>query len=250
MSEPVKSRRPWTPEEDALIREHYPMEAYKLLVLLPDRSQNAIRRHAEKLGLSKELLWACPLGIQAAQSPSQCRKITAFRDIPKFTRDGSYAVDYPIDRLVKWIEEEQETAGLQLNPDFQRGHVWTVSQQIAYMEFLLRGGKTGRVLYFNCPSWHRPVPDGAYNDYVCVDGLQRITAITRFIHNEIPAFGSYYSEFTDSPRVIEDTMRVNINDLKSKREVLQWYIDMNAGGTPHTPAEIARVQQLLQESED
>ena len=32
--------------------------------------------------------------------------------------------------------------GLQFNPDFQRGHVWTEGQQIAFMEFLLKGGKT------------------------------------------------------------------------------------------------------------
>lgn len=173
-------------------------------------------------------------------------KITQFRDIPKFTRSGSYEVDYPIHSLVKWIEEEQREMGLQLNPDFQRGHVWTEEQQIEYVKFILRGGKTGRIFYFNFPSWHREVPKGAYNDYVCVDGLQRITALTRFIRNEIPVFGSYYKEYTDSPRMVEDTLRVNINDLKTKKEVLQWYIDMNAGGTPHTKAEIERVQMMME----
>ena len=113
-------------------------------------------------------------------------KITRFSNIPKFTRDGSYAVDYPFHSLVKWIEREQAEEGLQLNPDFQRGHVWTETQQIAYVEFMLRGGKTGRTLYFNCPSWNHPVPEGDYNEFVCVDGLQRITAITRFVHSQLP----------------------------------------------------------------
>lgn len=27
-------------------------------------------------------------------------------------------------------------------------------------------------------------------------------------------------------------MYLNINDLKTRKEVLQWYIDMNFGGTP------------------
>lgn len=174
-------------------------------------------------------------------------KITRFRDIPQFTQDGRYAVDYPFHSLIKWVEEQQEEMGLQLEPDFQRGHVWTEKQQLAYVEFILRGGKTGRVLYFNFPSWHYSVADGAYNDFVCVDGLQRITALARFVHNEIPVFGSYYNEFTDSPRIMADTMRVNINDLKTKKEVLQWYIDMNAGGTPHTPDEIERVRNLMRE---
>lgn len=174
-------------------------------------------------------------------------KITRFQDIPRFTKEAGYQVDYPIVHLINWLEEEIQDFHLQLNPDFQRGHVWTKSQQIAYVEFLLRGGKTGRDLYFNNPSWHHAVPPGAYNDYVCVDGLQRITAISRFVHNEIKVFGSYFKEYTDSPRIIQDTLRVHINDLPTRRQVLQWYIDMNAGGTPHTRKEIERVRAMLEE---
>ena len=104
-----------------------------------------------------------------------------FRDIPQFTRVGSYQVNMRLDWFVKWIKENQEECGLEMNPDFQRGHVWTEQQQIAYIEFLLRGGKSGRVLYFNCPCWSLGDRD---EDFVCVDGLQRSTAIIRFINNE------------------------------------------------------------------
>ena len=41
-------------------------------------------------------------------------------------------------------------------------------------------------------------------------------------------------------------MLVNVNDLQTKREVLQWYIEMNSGGTPHTEAEIERVKKLME----
>lgn len=177
-------------------------------------------------------------------------KITRFQDIPKFTDVGHYAVDYPFHSLVAYLEREVQESGLQLNPEFQRGHVWTKKQQVAYMEFLLRGGRTGRDLYFNNPSWHHEVPPGHYNDFVCVDGLQRITAVSRFVHNEIKVFGSYFKEFTDSPRIITDTMRIHINDLKTYREVLTWYIEMNTGGTPHAKREIDRVKLLLQEETD
>lgn len=172
-----------------------------------------------------------------------------FRDIPAFTRSGSYQIDCGLSFLVEWIQREIDEMGLQLMPDFQRGHVWTEEQQIAFLEYFLRGGRSGTILYFNCPSWNCQVEDGAYNDYVCVDGLQRIRAIQRFIGNEIKVFGSYYSEYED--RLGERyTMKVNVNDLKSKAEVLQWYIDMNAGGTPHTDEEIERVRGLLKKERD
>lgn len=172
-------------------------------------------------------------------------KYTSFRKIPKFTRVGSYAVDMPLDKIPKWVSIEQEELGLDLNPGFQRGHVWTRKQQTAYMEFLLRGGRTGRDLYFNYPSIHICVPEGDYNAYVCVDGLQRITAIQKFFCNELKVFGSYFSEYTDSIRISTDTVRIHINDLKTEREVLNWYLEMNTGGTPHSKAEIARVKAIL-----
>lgn len=173
-------------------------------------------------------------------------KITRFKDIPQFTREGNYQVDMDIRRIPEWIKNEQREMNLQLNPGFQRGHVWTEEQQIAWLEFFLKGGKSGNIVYFNCPSWHHSVKDGDYDEYVCVDGLQRITSICRFINNEIKVFGSYYNEYEDPRIVSRHTLKFNVNDLKTEKEVLQWYIDMNAGGTPHTNEEIERVKQMIE----
>ena len=177
-------------------------------------------------------------------------KITSFNDIPRFTKSGSYHVDIPLNFLERYIKEMQEDMNLQLTPVFQRGHVWTKEQQIAYIEFFLRGGKTSRTVYFNCPSWQRVKSNTQYNDFVCVDGLQRLTALLGFLHNEIPAFGSYYEEFTDKPNILDHSLSVNINDLQTEEEVLTWYIEMNTGGTPHTKEEIDRVKKILEEKRE
>ena len=176
-------------------------------------------------------------------------KITRFRDIPKYTRDGSWQADFDFATLIDFIDEHIENYGLQLNPDFQRGHVWTEEQQIKWLEFFLRGGRTSRIIYLNKPDWHSKVPDDAYNDFVCVDGLQRLTAIRRFVDGEIPVFGSYIHEFEDKMSLVRDSIKVNINDLKSEKEVLQWYVDMNAGGIPHTNEEIEKVRKMISELE-
>lgn len=169
-------------------------------------------------------------------------KITAFKNVPQFIRHGSYEVDVSPESLVSTMEDFVKE-GLDLDPDFQRGHVWNDKQRIAFIEFFLRGGKTGRVIYLNNPDWHF-ANEQEYHDFVIVDGKQRLEAWRKFIHNEIKVFGSYYREYTDSIRLV-NTMKVHVNDLRTKADVLQWYIDFNSGGVVHSDKEIARVKRLL-----
>lgn len=172
-----------------------------------------------------------------------------FAEIPQYINSGSWECNYSFASLVKTIEAWSNgidtDVKLEMNPDFQRGNVWTEKQQIAFIEAILRGGaKNARVIYLNNPNWHH-CNDKAYQDFVCVDGLQRYTTIKRFINNEIKAFGYYYNQFEDKLRGKHD-MRLNVNDLPTKKDVLEWYIEMNAGGTVHTEAEIEKVKTLLE----
>lgn len=66
------------------------------------------------------------------------------------------------------------------------------------------------------------------------------------MNNEIKVFGSYYKEFDDKLSFDVDLI-FNINNLKTEKEVLQWYVDMNSGGTPHTNEEIERVEKMIHE---
>ena len=164
-------------------------------------------------------------------------------EIPRFTSCRNYGVEWSLFRyFCEYIDHETE-AGLVLNPDFQRGHVWTEEQQTAYIEYLLMGGLSGRTVYLNAKDIGSPSLKA--QDYVCVDGLQRITAIQRFYRDEIPAFGHRYSQFEGKLNSIKLTIRVVLNDLQTREEVLQWYLELNTTGVPHSKEELDRVKALL-----
>lgn len=55
-----------------------------------------------------------------------------YEDIPKFPV-SNYKTSVPLDSLESELERFV-SRGLDMNPDFQRGHVWTREQQIAFME--------------------------------------------------------------------------------------------------------------------
>lgn len=186
------------------------------------------------------------------RNPAQ--KPMKFSDIPQRIVGGTYQCDMPLEDLDAWLtrREQDPYYQLQLNPDFQRGHVWTKAQQSAYLEYFLTGGKSGLTIYFNKPSWQSAGEEPrAYDDFVCVDGLQRLTALREFVRGETPAFGQLLPEFGQTLRQARnsDSLVFNINNLQTRAEVLNWYLQMNAGGTPHTGTEIARVRALLEQEQ-
>ena len=170
-------------------------------------------------------------------------------DIKRFTSEGSYGADYPISAIPRAIKYFQKDFNLQLNPDFQRGHVWTRKQEIAFMEFIFRGGKTARTIYFNHPGWNDM--EFSQHEFVCVDGLQRLITILKFMDNKVPVFGgNYLKDIEDFSKFdIRYTMRFNINNLKTRKEVLQWYLEFNTGGTVHSQKEIDRVKELIRKED-
>ncbi len=165
-----------------------------------------------------------------------------FQEVRTMPR-GKYRVDIDWKYLGKWLSGEVTDLNLDLDPDFQRGHVWTEDQQSGYIEYILKGGTSGKELYFNHPNWM----GNWEGEFVIVDGKQRMEAVLKFMRNELKAFGLYYNEFDGPLDAMACTFHVNIASVKTREEVLQWYLDFNAGGTPHSQEEISKVRGMIQD---
>lgn len=170
-----------------------------------------------------------------------------WQDIPQFP-NIHYRVDVPWMFVERNLDTFVNEHGLDLNPDFQRGHVWTEQQQIDYVEFMLRQPQSGREIFFN----HRGWMTSFEGDFVLVDGLQRITAARKFLNNELPAYGHLLKDIggfknkRDQVVIPSDvSFSFQIAKLKTRADVLRWYLDFNSGGTPHAKEEIDRVRELL-----
>ncbi len=149
--------------------------------------------------------------------------------------------DVSIGSFQKQINDFIVKDNLDLCPDFQRGRVWTENQKTAFCEFLFRHGKPSPLL-FNHPGW-RTGQDGSM---VVVDGLQRITAIQDLMAGKVQIFGHYLSEFADVESYGRRfSIQIKVHSLQTRAEVLQWYLQVNNTGTPHTIEEILRVENLL-----
>ena len=166
-----------------------------------------------------------------------------FADIPKFTRGSSYHV------TVSWryiehqlLDYASPPSPVDLDPDFQRAHVWSEDQQRRYVEFCLMGGAGSRDILFNCTGWM-----GDWRGpFVLVDGKQRLEAVRKFMRGDLAIFdGHHFGDFVGQLRDHHAHFTFHVNDLSTRAEVLQWYVDLNAGGVVHTAEEIAKVRALL-----
>lgn len=181
------------------------------------------------------------------------RKTAELARIIRPLRTAQYEVDHQWIRFQQTLEGyDKNYGGVELNPDFQRGHVWTSEQKQLFMENVLRGvvSTSGLLIQFNCPNWDTDnfvgdLPRGLQ----CIDGLQRITAVMDFLAGEVRPFGLTTDDLAGSSFSISGyRFRVAIHNFTWRADLLQHYLDLNTGGTPHSAEEIERVRKLRDEA--
>lgn len=179
-----------------------------------------------------------------------------YKDIHKPLRGSTETLTFNgILRRMQTKDFEGESEPFNLDPDYQRPHVWTNKQQSLFVGYLLEGNAAPTIVI------NRDLDPNHYPPNVdeLVDGKQRLMACYRFIVDEIPA------ELSDGREVwlkdADATERRQILGISgpymnivyvslSRPEVLKLYLRLNRGGTVHTDSEIQHVRNLLAAEEN
>ncbi|MFD7705668.1 DUF262 domain-containing protein [Streptomyces sp. NPDC059786] len=168
-----------------------------------------------------------------------------------------------------------ESFGLDLNPPYQRGRVWTVDQQIALVRSWLTGTPTG-VVIFNDRSTAEWKAANGYDPYerdepvyACIDGQQRISAAHAWFGDELPVPASWFeaehilqTEDTDDgpyvrwsgltlPRQRHFANRAHLTVATARVATVQEeaaiYLLVNGGGTPQTEADMDNARRVAED---
>lgn len=207
-------------------------------------------------------MWGFSMNDKEAQNEMIRQKYTGDTNRMKVLINAVPVCPYSIDVEFRDIEytlsryNDRYEGGLHINPDFQRGHVWSEAQQISYIENMIRGavGDTGRTITLTCSEFqHDRNKDCDIIGFYVIDGLQRLTAIRKFMNNEFKIFkhidGGVNKKYFNGTayRISGMALRFNVFSMQSKKEVLDYYISMNSGGTIHSEEEIERVKAMRDE---
>lgn len=170
--------------------------------------------------------------------------------IPRLTNDPSYRCDVPLMDLADYISK-LVSQGLDLDPEFQRGHVWNQEQRVRWVEYLLKSGRVhpNHPILLNHTNWL--VGEREDGDFVLVDGKQRLTATLDFLSGKFSIFHGFDGNpngwlASDIPIREMRTchLTIAINTLETRKDVLSWYLELNEGAVAHSTSEIERVRKL------
>lgn len=146
-----------------------------------------------------------------------------------------------------------EMWAVNMDPEYQRDHVWSDDQAMDLMGHLLEGGTVPDIIVNEVLL---DDTEGLVSGLEVVDGKQRLTACLRWLRDEIPA------RLTDgrliwkkdldrnSLTTLSTSIRLSFKHVRlDEVSVLRLYLRLNRGGTVHTEAEIERVRALLATAE-
>jgi len=174
-------------------------------------------------------------------------------DQPTGATTSYWMSDFPdyVDGKARRTEEEPWN----LNPDYQRGHVWTQEQAEKFMGHMLEGGDVPKIFV---QRWDSPdnAPADHKHDYYdlpaeVIDGQQRVRAICDWVKGNISAELAdgrkiWFKDCNEIERRRLPQVRITWVDI-SREERLRFYLKLNRGGTIHTEEEIQKVRDMLAE---
>jgi hypothetical protein len=132
-------------------------------------------------------------------------------------------------------------------PPFQREHVWTRDQEIAFIESARTGLPLGTYTYnvtASKPDARRTGEDGNtyyFADLWLLDGMQRLTALENFFDGHFPVAGKYWSDIGETERklFLGGHFAAYETELTDEHTMRVIYDAMNYSGTAHREEERA-----------
>jgi len=135
--------------------------------------------------------------------------------------------------------------GIEMDPDYQREHVWDLADKVNLIESMFNNIDIGKFVF---------VHNGYGSDklYEIVDGKQRLTAFIEFMERRFAYKGKYWDDlsFRDQDRL--ENYSVGIGELRSldgkpltKTQKYQSFLKLNTTGKAQDPKHIKYVEALL-----
>lgn len=162
-------------------------------------------------------------------------------DISKFSKTRLHYKDSCVryfNTVIESLYGKEWHNGVDRNPNYQRGDVWTDEQREALIDSIFNEIPIGAMIFAR--------RDFGYNDdgriaigEEIIDGKQRYTTIIDFVCDKFPYQGLYYSQLHPHDRGRFDSTQIMVGEMifrqhdgkYNEEDVLETFVRLNIGGT-------------------
>jgi hypothetical protein len=131
--------------------------------------------------------------------------------------------------------------GLNDNPFYQRGYVWTAQDEENLIRSVFDGADIGKFVFIK-DEWPK-------RDAEVLDGKQRLNTLIRFCTSQFPYNGIYWHQLSRLDRYRFGDRTVQIAELDGRKyteaDKLRIFLRVNAAGVPQSDEHLVKIQDRL-----
>jgi len=178
------------------------------------------------------LLW---IDLKPYKSPEEIEKLE------KLQEDEDIRFNYSQRHLESVFYLLYRDVGLDLNPDYQRGNVWSDEQKVSLIESIFKNIDIGKFTIIKRK--YRKDFDFLYE---VLDGKQRIIAVTEFFEGRFTYKGKRYQDLHPHDQYHFKSYAISyaeIEPLKDEQKY-RYFLKLNTTGVPHDEEHLDKVREM------
>lgn len=138
--------------------------------------------------------------------------------------------------------------GVDFNPDYQRGYVWTQEDKELLIDSVFNNIDIGKFVFIT-------TDDNKWKNtkfsYEILDGKQRLSTLIEFYENRIPYKGTYYNDLSAKDKRIFKNHSVSWTEVSEtdKKMILKYFLMLNRTGKSMDEKHLKTIENMLNELE-
>ena len=136
--------------------------------------------------------------------------------------------------------------GLDMNPEYQRGNVWSMDDKLKLLSSIFQNVDIGKFAFVHLPFKHHSP------SYEVLDGKQRIIALTEFYECRYKFNGKYFKDLNYRDQGQIERHPISVADLRDEQVKLSdkylYFLRLNTGGKVQDPKHMKYVEELYKKA--
>lgn len=170
-----------------------------------------------------------------------------WENIEQLQEDEDIRFNYSQRHLESLLYILYRDTGLDLNPDYQRGNVWTGAQKVALIDSIFKNVDIGKFTIIR-----RRFDEELEHLYEVLDGKQRTIAIAEFFEGRYKYKGKTFYELHPKDQFHFKNYAISYAEIEplTNEQKYRYFLKLNTTGQPHDSEHLDRVHRMwLKEKE-